>query len=136
MQDASDQFAFAGVAGSLELLRSGRATPRDLVESSLRRIEALNPRLNAFRTVLAERALIEADQAAARLRAGDERPLLGLPVAVKDDVGVAGETLTMGSNAANGPETADWEVVRRLRAAGAIVVGITNVPELMIWPFT
>jgi amidase len=134
--DASDQFAFAGVEGSLELLRSGEASPRDLVETSLRRIERLDPQLNAFRRVFAERALLEADQAAGRLKAGDERPLLGLPIAIKDDIGVAGEPMTFGSNAANGPEPADWELVRRLRAAGAIVVGITNVPELTIFPFT
>jgi amidase len=134
--DATDQHAFAGVAGSLELLRSGEASPRELVELCLRRIQRLDPQLNSFRKVLAERALIEADQATARLKAGDDRPLLGLPIAVKDDVGVAGETLSFGSNAHDGPEPQDWELVRRLRAAGAIVVGITNVPELMIWPFT
>ena len=136
MPDASDQFAFAGVSGSLELLRSGQASPRDLVEGALRRIERLDPQLNAFRKVLAERALIEADQAAGRLKGGDERPLLGLPIAIKDDTGVAGEPMTYGSNAYDGPEPADWEIVRRLRTAGAIVVGITNVPELAIFPFT
>src|SRR3712207_2163890 len=106
------------------------------VELYLERIDRIDPGLNAFRKVLAERALAEADQAAARLGAGDERPLLGLPVAVKDDVGVAGEVMTFGTNAYDGPEQADWEIVRRLRAAGAIVVGITNVPELTIFPFT
>lgn len=136
MHDANDQYAFAGVAGSLELLRSGQATPRDLVEASLARIEALNPQLNAFRRVFAERALTEADQAGARLKAGDERPLLGLPIAIKDDMGVAGEHRTQGSNAYGDPEPADFEIVARLRQAGAIVVGITNVPELEIWPFT
>lgn len=136
MPDIRDQFAFAGVSGSLELLRSGEASPRDLVETSLRRIERLNPQLNAFRRVFAERALLEADQAAGRLKGGAARPLLGLPIAVKDDVGVAGELMTYGSNAYGGPEPADWEIVRRLRAAGAIVVGITNVPELTIFPFT
>jgi amidase len=134
--DTTHQLAFAGVTESLELLRSGEVSPRDLVEHSLRRIERLNPQLNAFRTVLAERALTEADQAAGRLKGGDERPLLGLPIAVKDDVAVAGERKTYGSNAAGGPEPADSELVRRLRAAGAIVIGITNVPELMIFPFT
>ena len=133
--DASD-LAFAGVARHVELVRSGEATPRELVEACLRRIERLDPELNAFRKILAERALIEADQATARARAGDERPLLGVPVAVKDDVGIAGETMTFGSNAHGGPETRDWEIVRRLRAAGAVVVGITNVPELTIFPFT
>lgn len=136
MHDATDQFAFAGVAGSLELLRSGQASPRELVETCLRRIERFDPLLNAFRKVFAERALVEADQAAARLKGGDTRLLLGLPVAIKDDVGVAGEPRTIGSNAYGDPEPADWEIVRRLRAAGAIVVGITNVPELTVWPFT
>jgi amidase len=127
---------FAGLAGSVDLLRSGDASPRDLVEAALRAIERLDPQLNAFRVVCAERALIEADQAAARLGAGDERPLLGVPVAIKDDVAVAGEVMAFGSNAHGGPQERDWEIVRRLRAAGAIVVGITNVPELTIWPFT
>ena len=133
--DASD-LAFAGVARHVELVRSGEATPRELVEACLRRIERLDPELNAFRKVLAERALTEADQAGARARAGDERPLLGVPVAVKDDVGIAGEAMTFGSNAYEGTEQQDWEIVRRLRAAGAIIVGITNVPELTIFPFT
>ena len=130
------QLAYAGAARHIELLRAGEVSPRELIETCLRRIERLDPDLNAFRKVLAERALAEADQAAARLRAGDERPLLGVPVAVKDDVGLAGEVRTDGTNAYGAPERADWEVVRLLRAAGAIVLGITNVPELTIWPFT
>ncbi|HEX2084447.1 MAG TPA: amidase [Solirubrobacteraceae bacterium] len=133
--DASD-LAFAGAARQAELLRAGEVSPRELVETYLRRIERIDPDLNAFRKVLAERALTEAEQAAARLRAGDDRPLLGVPVAVKDDVGIAGEVRTDGTNAFGGPEREDWELVRRLRSAGAILLGITNVPELTIWPFT
>jgi amidase len=134
--DTTDRLAFAGVARSLELLRDGAVSPRELVEECLRRIERLDPQLNAFRKVFAERALAEAEQAAGRLGAGDERPLLGLPIAVKDDVGVAGEVRGLGSNAGGAPEAEDYELVRRLRAAGAIVVGVTNVPELLIFPFT
>jgi amidase len=133
--DATD-LAFAGAARQTELLRAGEVSPRDLVETYLRRIERIDPDLNAFRKVLAERALVEAEQAAARLRGGDERPLLGVPVAVKDDLGVGGEVRTDGTNAYGEPEREDWELVRLLRAAGAIVLGITNVPELTIWPFT
>ena len=133
--DAND-LAFAGAARQAELLRAGEVTPRELVELCLRRIERIDPELNAFRKVLGERALVEADQAAARLRAGDDRPLLGIPVAVKDDLGVAGEARTYGTNAYGAPEREDFELVRRLRAAGALVIGITNVPELTIWPFT
>jgi amidase len=133
--DATD-LAFAGAARQAELLRAGEVSPRDLVELCLKRIERIDPDLNAFRKVLAERALLEADQAAGRLKGGDDRPLLGVPIAVKDDVGVAGEVRTDGTNAYGEPEREDWEIVRLLRAAGAIVVGITNVPELTIWPFT
>jgi amidase len=133
--DATD-LAFAGAVRQTELLRAGEVSPRELVETYLRRIERLDPDLNAFRKVLAERALVEADQAAARLRGGDERPLLGVPVAIKDDLGIAGEARTDGTNAYGDPEREDWEVVRLLRAAGAIPIGITNVPELTIWPFT
>jgi amidase len=127
--DASD-LAFAGVARQAELVRAGEVTPRELVELSLTRIERLNPVLNAFRSVYAERALTEADQAAARLKGGDERPLLGVPVAIKDNVDVAGDVTTHGTNAFGEPAPEDSEVVKRVRAAGAIVVGRTKVPPL------
>jgi amidase len=129
--------AFAGVARQAELVRTGAVSPRELVETTLERIERLDPRLNAFRVVFAERALTEADQAGARAGAGDDsRPLLGVPIAVKDDLPVAGQARTLGSNARATPEPADGELLRRLRAAGAIVVGIARTPELGIWPFT
>ena len=101
-------------------------SPRELVELYLERIERLDPRLNAFRVVMAERALTEADQAEARRAAGDQRPLLGVPVAIKDNVDVAGEVTTHGTAAHWGPATEDAEIVRRLRAAGAIVIGKTH----------
>jgi Asp-tRNA(Asn)/Glu-tRNA(Gln) amidotransferase A subunit family amidase len=63
-------------------------------------------------------------------------PLAGVPVAVKDDLGVAGQPITRGSRSYGPPEAQDAEAVARLREAGAIPVGITNVPELMIWPWT
>ena len=128
--------AFAGAVRQTELLRSGELSPRDLVETYLGRIERLNPELNAFRKVFSEKALIEADQAAGRLKAGEDRPLLGIPVAVKDDIGIAGEVRSDGTNAFGAPEREDWPIVRSLRQAGAILLGITNVPELTIWPFS
>ncbi len=130
------EVAFAGIARQAELIAAGEISSRELVELCLRRIEAAQPRLNAFRAVLAERALLEADQADARLAAGDRRALLGVPIAVKDDIDVAGEATALGSNADGEPAGADAEVVRRLRAAGAVIVGKTNVPELCVWPFT
>jgi amidase len=124
--------AFAGVGRQAELVRSGEVSPRELVETALERIERLDPELNAFRAVFAEPALHEAEQ----MRAGDGRPLLGVPIAVKDDLHVAGTPRVRGSSAHGGPEPEDAELVRRLRAAGAIVIGIVRTPELAIWPFT
>ena len=115
--------AFAGIAAQAELVRAGEVSPRELVELYLERIGRIDPQLNAVRVVLAERALAEADQAAARLRGGDERPLLGVPVLIKDDTDVAGEVTCKGSGAEDRPATDDAEVVKRLRAAGAIVIG-------------
>lgn len=132
------ELAFAGIARQAQLIAAGEVSSRELTELCLARIERSQRNLNAFRVVLAERALLEADQADARRGAGaaGERPLLGVPIAVKDDIDVAGEVTALGSNAAGGPAAADAEVVRRLRAAGAVIVGKTNVPELCVWPFT
>ena len=102
------------------------------MELYLGRIERIDPQVNAYRTVMAERALTEADQADRRRAGGDERPLLGVPVAIKDTTDVAGEVSTQGTAAHGGPATEDAEVVRRLRAAGAVIIGKTNLPELAI----
>jgi amidase len=135
-RSADDDLAFAGVARQAELVRAKEVSPRELVELYLRRIERLDPELNAFRRVFAEQALTEADQAAGRAGAGGDRPLLGVPVAIKDDQGVRGDVLTHGTNAYGEPEREDYELVKRLRTAGAIVLGITRVPELEIFGFT
>src|SRR3954462_4893294 len=134
--DATD-LAYAGAAQQARLIASGEVSAHEVVEGALRRIERLDPQLNAFRAVLAERALAEAHAADARRSEGEERPLLGVPVAIKDDTDVAGGPTARGAAASDlTPRDRDAEVVRRLRAAGAIVVGKTNVPELMMWPFS
>ena len=130
------ELAYAGIARQSELIAAGEVSSRELVELYLERIGRHDAALNAFRVVFAERALIEADQADARRRAGGGRALLGVPVAVKDDIDVAGELTAWGTNAYGAPAGADAEVVRRLREAGAIVLGKTNVPEMTQWPFT
>ena len=130
------ELAFAGVARQAELVRTGEVSPRELVETAIERIERLDPQLNAFRIVFGERALAEADDADGRAGDGDVRPLLGVPIAVKDDCAVAGTPRVRGSNACDRPEPEDAEFVRRLRGAGAIVIGIARTPELGIWPFT
>src|SRR3954447_18322254 len=107
------------------MIRAGEVSPSELVRLHLGRIERLDPRLNSFRVVLAERALAEAEQAEARLRGGDERPLLGVPIALKDSVALAGELTTHGTDGFDVPAAEDSEMVRRLRAAGAILIGKT-----------
>ena len=133
---AATDLVFAGLARQAELIAAGDLSSRELTEAYLERIIRLNPVLNAFRVVLTERALAEAAQADGRRGSGDRRPLLGVPVAIKDDTDVAGEVTARGTNAFGEPASQDAEVVRRLRAAGAVVVGKTQVPELEITPFT
>jgi amidase len=128
---ADEDLAFAGPVELAELVRSRQVHPRELVELFLRRIEAHNPQLNAFRVTMPEEALAAAERAAE-----SDGLLAGVPIAVKDEMAVAGQALTRGSRSYGPPEQADSEIVRRLRAAGAIPIGITNVPELMTWPWT
>ena len=127
-----DELAFAGVARQAELVRAGDVSSRELVELCLERIERLDPELNAFRKVMAERALVDAQQADARKGAGEARPLLGVPIAVKDVQDVTGEVTRYGTDAFTKPAAQDDELVRRVRAAGAVVIGKTNTPELAI----
>ncbi|HEY5816348.1 MAG TPA: amidase family protein, partial [Solirubrobacterales bacterium] len=132
----SAEIAFAGAARQAEMVRAGEASPSELVRLCLDRIARLDPTLNSFREVFAEKALLEADQAEARLKAGEERPLLGVPVAIKDCVDVAGHVTTYGTDGFDQPAKGDSEVVRRLREAGAIPIGKTTLPELAICGFT
>jgi len=131
-----DDIAFAGAAKQAEMVRAGEVSPKELVQLSLDRIARLDPELNAFRKVFAEKAMLEAEQAEARVKAGEERPLLGVPVAIKDEVDVAGEVNTHGTDGFTEPAKADCEMVRRLREAGAIIVGLTLLPEMAICGFS
>lgn len=131
-----DDLAFAGAAKQAEMVRSGEVSPTELVQLCLDRIARLDPQLNSFRSVFPERALLEAEQAEARLKGGDERPLLGVPIAIKDCVDVAGDVTTYGTDGFDDPAKADSEIVRRLREAGAVLIGKTLLPELAICGFT
>jgi amidase len=132
----TSELEFAGLHTQAELLAAGQVTSRELVERSLARIEETQPTVNAFRVVRAEAARVEAGEADRRLAAGDRAPLLGVPVAIKDDVDLAGETTAFGCSGEFEPKTEDSEVVRRLKDAGAVIVGKTNTPEIGQWPMT
>jgi amidase len=134
----AEELAYAGAARQAQLIRSGEVSARELVELYLERIERHNPKVNAFTEVLGERALVEADAADARRSDGDgDAPLLGVPVAIKDNVDVEGTTTWFGTRAFDDvPAQSDGESVKRLRAAGAVVIGKTTLPELAICGFT
>ena len=114
-----------------EAYRAGASTARDVVARHLERIDALNPRLNAFLTVTREAALDEAAESDARIARGEPlRPLEGVPVAIKDNMVITGVRTTCGSRILENyvpPYTAT--AVERLRAAGAVILGKTNCDE-------
>ena len=125
-----------GLARQAELLAAGEVGAVELLDSTLERIEASQGTLNAFRLLRPDAARAEAATAERRLAAGERLPLLGVPIAVKDDMDVAGEPTAFGCPGRFEPRSADGEVAARLKAAGAVIVGKTNTPEIGLWPFT
>lgn len=128
--------AYAGLAQQAQLVRDGELTAVELTQFCLGRIEQLDGELNAFREVMVQSALDEAAERDRQLAAGDDGPLLGVPIAIKDDTDVEGVVTMHGGAAFTKPATADMDVVRRLRQAGAVIIGKTNLPEFGQWPFT
>jgi amidase len=135
MPRTDEELAFAGVVGQRELLRTRQVTAVGLLEVSLARIRRYDGTLNAFRALF-EGARAEAEQADRAIADGEDRPLRGVPVGVKDCVPIRGHGAAWGTGSQEPVASEDAEVVRRLRAAGAVVVGATNLPELALWPFT
>jgi amidase len=131
-----EEVSFAGAARIAEMVRAKEVSPTELVDLYLARIARIDPKLNAYRVVLGEQAHEDAKRAEERLADGDDAPLLGVPVAIKDNVDYAGEVTTHGTAAYGDPATEDGLVVRRLRDAGAVILGKTNLPELAIYGFT
>lgn len=129
------ELAMAGIARQAELVRSGEISSRELTEALLARIARLDPQLNAFRIVLAEEALAEAEARDAAGKKG-RGPLHGVPVAIKDEYDVAGQVTMFGGSSQTTPVDADGAITRRLRQAGAVIAGKTNMSEFGLWPFT
>ncbi|HYU02288.1 MAG TPA: amidase family protein [Jatrophihabitantaceae bacterium] len=117
-------------------VRDGQLTARAATEAALARVAERDPRIGAFQVVRTAAALAEAD-------AVDHRsdratlPLAGVPIAIKDNVPVSGEPMRVGSAGSDpAAQKSDHEIVRRLRGAGAVVVGLTRVPELCVFGAT
>ena len=135
--DSADAVPAPTAVKTAAAVRAGTTTAVAEIRAALGRIAALDPALGAFQVVRAERALAEAVVVDARVASGEHLPLAGVPIAIKDNISVAGEPMREGSAATSTePRPADHEVVARLRAAGAVVVGITRVPELCVFGTT
>ncbi|MEE9612844.1 MAG: amidase, partial [Desulfatiglandales bacterium] len=121
-----------------DLIRSKEISPLELMEETIKRIEAVNPVLNAFVSLRAEEAVDEARGVTERLVSGkDLGPLAGIPLGVKDLEDVKGMVTSFGSVPyKNSVALSDSIQVARLKAAGAIVVGKTNTPEFGSTGFT
>ena len=113
----------------IQALATRQISARELLDAAITRIEALDPKINAVVVRDFDRARVAADAADAALGRGERRPLLGLPMTVKEQFNVAGLATTWGY-----PRFRDWHpdadalAVQRLKAAGAIIIGKTNVP--------
>lgn len=119
------------IAAASELLRRKEISPVDLTNACLARIEQLNPKLNAFITVMNDSALAQARSAESEIHAGRWRgPLHGIPIGLKDLIDTAGVKTTCGSALfAERVPTEDAEVVRLLKNAGAVLIGKQNMQE-------
>ncbi|CAM4176221.1 amidase [Nocardia ninae] len=125
----------AGVLEQRALLAQGALSTHELVAATLDAIDAAAD-LNAFTRVCHEQARAEAIERDRERAAGTVGPLHGIPIAIKDEIDVAGSVTSFGTRANSTPVQADAEVVRRLRAAGAVIVGKTTMPEFGQWPYT
>jgi Asp-tRNA(Asn)/Glu-tRNA(Gln) amidotransferase A subunit family amidase len=115
------------------LVRQKKLSPVEVVEAHLQQIERLNPRLNAFVCIDFERAREAARRAEQRMMQDDHGPLLGVPISIKSSIDVVNLRSEVGSRLRRGYiATQDAPLVRRLKDAGAIILGTTNTPEMLM----
>ncbi|MBZ5732881.1 amidase [Nocardioides sp. TRM66260-LWL] len=127
----------AGVSQIAAAVSAGEVSASEVLEASLQRVEQRDAHLNAFTVVLREQARAEAAAVDAAIAAGLEPgPLAGVPIAIKEELAVAGTVTTFGGRGNSTPSDHDSLLVARLRAAGAVIVGKTAMPEFGAWPFT
>ncbi len=126
-----DDFLHASIARFATQIRKGEISPVELIGATLQAIDRYEPQLNAFITVFREESLESARQAEAEIRSGKNRgPLHGIPIALKDIICVEGTQSTCGSNffSEESPQF-DATLVSKLKSAGAIIIGKTNLHE-------
>jgi len=127
----TDDAVLAPASDLVDRLRGGSLSPVELLDGVLERVARHNGTINAYVLVLAEQARAQARESEERIRRGEARPLEGLPVAIKDNVHLAGTPTTLACEGVkDAPAPVDSHVVGRLREAGAVFVGKTNLPEL------
>jgi amidase len=117
-------------------LRSGQVSAVELAESAIIAARGLDARVNAFVSIDEDAARAAARDADRRRAAGEDGPLLGVPIALKDDLDAAGHVTSWGTRARRTPAPADGTVVTTLRAAGLVPIGRTTLPELALYGFT
>jgi amidase len=126
----------AGPSAQREALRDGRVSAVALADASVAAARELDARVNAFVSIDGEGARAAAEDADRRRAAGEDGPLLGVPIAIKDDLDVTGRVTGWGSRARTAPATRDDTVITRVRAAGMVPIGTTTLPELAAYGVT
>lgn len=132
-----DELVYSSLIEMTAMVRAGKISPVELINVHLERIERLNPKLNAFTTVDSERARLQARAAEAAVSSRSSKDSLGalhgVPITIKSSIDVAGLPCECGSRLRRGFIPAvDATLVARLRAAGAVILGNTNVPEFLM----
>jgi len=136
MTDDLRSIIASGASAQAELLASGAVSSRDLTAATLDAVEEAHQRLNATVAIFRDDALRAADEADARRAAGDAGPLTGVPIAIKDDLDIAGHVTGWGSRSMIRPAETDSDYVRAVRDAGMVIVAKSALPELAITGFT
>jgi amidase len=132
----TDDVVSAGPSAQLDLMRAGEISSRELTEATLAALEQKNSALNAVVEMLTDEALTQADEADRRRARGEDGPLLGVPIAVKNEHDIAGHVTAKGSRAVTHAAESDGDLTALLRRHGMPMVATTTLPELAIYGFT